>query len=355
MAETLDPEMAAAIPQEFNPEALSAWRDAGLTESERNARRTRAVAEARLAMDQKADEREATEWWEKSLGNWARTVDDQQGWDEMLTFARVQGAPESVIQKAGVEFSPAAVKRLTGPEDAERTGNLEQEITRAALAGDMETVTLLTRVSGRLASARRGPASGQRQPVIAPEDREAMVAWVMGNPDAWNRLPADMRGDLTPDLARRGFTLPPQRDPAAVTWRATEIQKLNERRDNLASDITRDPMPEDTYRQQRRFIEDAYRMRLGEPPLTDEEFVLVLADKPIRQRGSAGSAAAAPTPPVRPMPSTPRTSPSAPPRPSVDADAVVRERLAKEEPGEYELANGQVWVKDASGQIRRVK
>jgi len=69
-----------------------------------------------------------------------------------------------------------------------------------------------------------------------------------------------------------------------------------------------------------------------------------------------GGPSAPPPPPAAPPPMAPAPPPAASAAPAVaDPAPHIARLLAQEPPGEYDLSDGSVWVKDAQGRVRRLR
>lgn len=332
--EIVGPDLGAYLPDTYDEGRVNAAMQWGMKANEAVQFRQQAARDAQQTLTTAVTKTELADKLTKQIATWAQTVDNDDEWQQMREQAKHLGGAEvadDVLARFDDTFSPGAVQK------AAKLLGAKQDFQH-------DTVTY-TGADGKthIGEANYDPASGgwtlpgSATPIqnvrkfqrdsAGQVDVGALAKAVLNNPDAYNDLTDSAKTLIWPTLDQAGFRPPPPRDrgqsaATAERWRMNALQKVDE---NLGLHLIDDT--EAT--RQRTAIEASYKTQLG-------------GDQPAPAAAAPKKAA----PPTAPAPPQPPKPPSAVPQ-------TVNDLLASQKPGRYTLTDGSVWVKDASGTIRK--
>lgn len=327
--EIVGPGLAGYLPDTYDPKIVSTALTWGMKANEAVNFRRQAGRDAMEGLQTAVTRTELADKLTKSTATWAQTIDSQEGWDEMLTTVKSLGGDvaDGVLKQFASTYSPEAVQsaqKLLGktPPGFQRENVIAtvDGKTRVLEAGYDTTknqwfapgsTTPLTNVR----KFERDPATGN---VNAPELAKA----VLENPDIFQDLTDSAKTAIWPALNAAGFTRPAQRDTGssravAERWKLNALHKVEE---NLGYQLI---TPEQATAQ-RAEIETSFQAQVG------------------------GAAPTAPRPTDAPKPGPPPKNP-----PAGAVPDSIKQLLGSQKAGKYTLTDGSVWIKDASGAIRK--
>lgn len=334
MRELVGDELAQMLPDQYDPAFTPRALEWGMSAKDKLATRREALT---LAEKKPKDARDADEYFTKAGATWLSTVDSQEEWDQAVSALGKLGAAPETLSKFGTRYSPEAVAKAASFVQKERP---------PAAAGSFEDYvqTLEARNDGK--------------PLSKTQMLEARREW-----NAAGRAPASGGRDLENtrvDNLR-----------AAEQWKQREISNLEKaiRAGEFVNWSTGEQDAAAIDREKAR-IQTSYQAQLGMQPAVDA------APPPPpgpRNAGSMGDLlpvashepAGRPAPPVRPAGSplgagqavaAPAPAPAGPagPRPLPPPEPVAK-ALEGQQPGEYELSDGSVWLVHENGTIVQVK
>lgn len=142
------PELAAQIPDVFDPAFVESAVQWGMSAAEKAAMRTAATGEFRAGLDAAKDGREAHSFFTGAVAKWLTTASTQEEWTAALAGARQMGASAETLAQFSPEFSPEAVQQasalsMTPEERATLALNKQQAGEQARHNRVMETASML--------------------------------------------------------------------------------------------------------------------------------------------------------------------------------------------------------------------
>ncbi|MHB1260326.1 MAG: hypothetical protein ACYC2H_01280 [Thermoplasmatota archaeon] len=223
IAELVGPELAKALPEQYDPAFVERSMKWGMTTKDRLSAQAEELRNANLTGK---DKRERDTHFTASLSRLLPLATSPEDWNEVIENAKGLGAPSETIAKFGTEFSPEAVakaKAIGAPVDKTPAGPGSFDSFVESFARDRKKgASELT--ASELASARRTWESAGWKPEKSTSLPERISA--ADYREFKGRIEQSFNDQIGSADADGAYPISQEQRATAIRWRDTQLKEL---------------------------------------------------------------------------------------------------------------------------------